>query len=240
MQNPSKDLTFIVYNAPKAPRYIKVKKSILKSLFILIPLMVIMSIALSQFYAFVFKMENNSLKSNIPVEIQKLKKEKAKISKELAFLQKNNKELINKISKGSSSGSTISSMNLLITPIGVKDLRSQSIVSIENLKTSSTKNEVKIDFLLMNQSSKKVRGFISIMQIQDNLIQFYPKVSLKADKDYRIEYTQGESFGISNSRETTAIFKRFSNSSITYKIFIFSNAGDLLAYKTLSENLTNE
>lgn len=240
MQNPSKDLTLIVYNAPKPPRYIKIKKSILKSLFILIPLMVILSITLSQVYAFIFKMENNSLKSNIPVEIQKLEKENAKIRKELSFLQKNNKELINKISRGSTTGTSISSMNMLITPLGAEDLRAKEMLNIEDLKVKVSKKQINVDFNLENLTNEKLQGYISIVQFQDNLIQFYPKTSLKPDKDYRIEFTQGESFGFSRFRPTSATFKRYSNSSVTFKIFIFSRAGNLLAYKTHSENLTNE
>ncbi|MBD67032.1 MAG: hypothetical protein CME62_17655 [Halobacteriovoraceae bacterium] len=240
MQNPSKDLTFIVYNAPSPPRYIKVKKSIIKSLFILIPFMVILSITLSYTYSFIYKLENNSLRSNIPIEIQKLQKENTELSQNLQYLKKNNEELISKLSKGGTSESSISSMNLFTMPIGIEDLRGKALINIDDIKITTTPKEIKLHFNMENQSNEKLQGYISVVQFQENLIQFYP-VNELSQKDYKIEYTQGESFGFSRFRPTTATFNRYSNSSVKYKIFIFSRTGNLLAYKQIAaRNLANE
>ena len=55
IQDPSKDLTLIVYNTPKPPKYLKVNKKLIKTLFILIPFMVITSITFTFIYSMLLK-----------------------------------------------------------------------------------------------------------------------------------------------------------------------------------------
>lgn len=47
IQDPSKELTLIVYNTPKPPKYIKLNKGLIKVLIFIIPLIIIVSIGSS-------------------------------------------------------------------------------------------------------------------------------------------------------------------------------------------------
>ena len=47
IQDPSKDLTLIVYNAPKPPRYLKINKKLLRLLLFLVPFLLIIALLTS-------------------------------------------------------------------------------------------------------------------------------------------------------------------------------------------------
>jgi len=233
IQDPSKDLTLIVYNTPKPPKYLKVNKTLIKTLFILIPFMVITSITFSFFYSMVLKNKIISLKSEVPKEILDLKKSNTLLATQLADIQKTNKNLVSKLSKGSGAETSLSSMGLFTAPLGLQDLRSKELVLIKDVKIETGK-KIKINFNLENNSSgqEKLSGYINVIQYQGNLIQFYPAYEL-SQRNLRLEYTQGESFGFSRFRPTSAEFQKLSKLSTRYKIFIFSRTGDLLAFKQL-------
>lgn len=233
IQDPSKDLTLIVYNTPKPPRYLKINKRLIKTLLILIPVMVITSITISFFYSLLLKNKIVSMKSEVPKEIKVLKTTNISLTNKLQELEKTNKNLVEKLSKGSESETSLSSMGLFTAPLGLKDLRSQELVLVKDAKIN-VGNKIKLEFNLENNSpgQEKLSGYISVIQYQGNMIQYYPNYEL-SQRNLRLEYTQGESFGFSRFRPTSAEFEKVSKLSTRYKIFIFSRTGDLFAFKQL-------
>jgi hypothetical protein len=232
-QDPSKDLTLIVYNTPNPPQYLKINKGLIKTLFILIPFMVITSITFSFIYSIVLKNKIVSLKSEVPKEIVDLKNKNLALSKSLITFRNTNKSLIQKLSKGGGTETSLSSMGLFTIPLGLKDLRNRQLVQIKDVKIESG-STIKLNFNLENSSpgGEKLSGYISVIQYQGSMIQFYPAYELP-QRDLRLEYTQGESFGFSRFRPTVVEFKKINKSSTKYKIFIFSRTGDLIAFKQL-------
>jgi len=233
IQDPSKDLTLIVYNTPKPPRYLKVNKNLIRTLFIIIPFMVITSITFSFFYSMLLKNKIVSLKSEVPKEIQELKAKNLLLTTELTNLEKTNKNLVGKLSKGSGAETSLSSMGLFTTPLGLQDLRNKELILIKDAKVEAGKT-IKLNFSLENNSpgQEKLSGYINVIQYQGNMIQYFPDYEL-SQRNLRLEYTQGESFGFSRFRPTMAEFTKHSNLSTRYKIFIFSRTGDLIAFKQL-------
>ncbi|MAX66538.1 MAG: hypothetical protein CME66_06350 [Halobacteriovoraceae bacterium] len=234
IQDPSKELTLIVYNTPKPPRYLRVKKRLIKTMITVIPLLVISSILLSFLYSMYLKNQLNQLKSREPLLINQLKSEKEELANSLSKLKKNNLILTQKLSKGSTAETSNSALALFTTPLGLEDLRSKELIKIENLKLNTNGQRIKLNFDLANNSpdNSKLSGFISVLQFQDNTIQYYPSYEL-SQKNLRMEYSQGESFSFSRFRPTTATFKKLIKSSAKYKIFIFSRTGNLLVYKQI-------
>lgn len=231
IQDPSKDLTLIVYNTPKPPKYIKINKSLMKVLITAIPILVIASISISFFYSMILKSKLNTLSSQEPEIIRELKKEKANLAIRINALKKTNLILTDKLSKGSQE-TAFSPLELFIRPIGIKDLRQKETVKIEKLRLTFDEKTIKFNFDLINnsQDGKKVSGFISIVQYQDNLLQVYPKYDL-SQKSLRLEFSKGESFTASRFRPVVGTFDKLTKISSKYKIYIFSRTGDLLFYK---------
>ena len=234
IQNPSKELTLIVYNTPKPPRYYKLNKALLKSLFTIIPILVITSISFSFLYSMFLKNKIVTLRSSEPIRIQALKTKTKELNTQLLSLKKTNSILTKKLSRGSAVETSISSLGLFTIPTGINDLRNKELIRIEDVKIKVDNKKIRLHFNLANNSPEhqKLSGYISVIQIQGSIMQFYPTHELAA-KTLRLEYTEGESFGFSRFRPTIASFQKLSNTSAKYKVFIFSKTGDLLAYKQL-------
>lgn len=232
-QNQSSDVTLIVYDTPKPPRYYKLNKNFIKSLVIVIPILVITSIMFSLLYSIFLKNKINQLTSSEPRRILELREVIAKQDIELANLAKTNSLMTEKLSKGSSGETSVSALGFFTIPIGIQDLRAKELVKIEQVEIKSGK-EIQLDFNLANNSpnAQKLSGYLTVVQYQDNIIQYYPSVEL-SEKNLRLEYSQGESFGFSRFRPTQVKFEKVSNKSAKYKVFIFSRTGDILAYKQL-------
>lgn len=234
IKKPSSELTFIIYDTPKPPKYVRINKGLLKSLIIVIPLFIILSITFSFLYSAFLKNKITLIKSKEPTIINALKSQKTSLETKIKNLETANKELTEKLSIGAPAENSYSALNLFTTPIGMKDLRSQELVKLEGTEVTSTKSEVILKFNLANNSpsGEKLSGFISAIQYQGSLLQFYPDYEL-SQKTMRLEFSKGESFGFSRFRPTIVKFKKVSSSSAKYKIFIFSRTGDLLVYKQI-------
>lgn len=234
IQNPSKDVTLIVYNTPEPPRYYKLNKGLVRTLIILIPLMVIISISISFLYSVFLKNKISSLKSSVPEKILELQNLNSNLTSELSLVKKTNTTLTEKLSKGSGSETSISSLGFFTLPIGINDLRSQELIKFEDIKVETVDGKILLKFNMANNSpnNEKLSGFITVVQYQGNLIQFFPDYELP-QKNLRLEYTSGESFGFSRFRPTVATFSKFNQTSAKYKIYVFSRTGDLITYKQL-------
>lgn len=233
IQSPSKEVTVIVYDTPKPPKYYKLNKSFIKTILIAIPLLTIFSISVSLLYSIFLKNKISQITSSEPKKILELREIIKKQETSIGTLTKTNTLITEKLSKGSGSETSVSALGLFTVPVGIQDLRSRELVKIEQIKVSS-EGEIKLAFNLANNSpnNEKLSGYLNVIQFQGNIIQYYPNIELP-QKNLRLEYSEGESFGFSRFRRTEAIFKKVSKKSAKYKIFIFSRTGDLLAYKQL-------
>ncbi len=232
IRNPSKDLTLIVYNTPKPPRYLKLNKKLIKSLVFIIPILIISSISISFLYSMYLKNKINSLKSKETEIIQQLQDDKEKLLSTVGSLQKTNTTLTKKLSQGSAQETSITSLGLFTTPLSIEDLREKELLRIESIDLKTEGNVIKFSFNLANNSEQgeKLSGYITVVQFQGNILQFYPEYEL-GEKNLRLEYSKGESFSFSRFRPTISQFTKVKNTSVRYKIYIFSRTGNLIAYK---------
>ena len=231
--NQSRDVTLIVYDTPKPPRYYKLNKSFIKSLVIIIPILVITSISFSLLYSIFLKNKINQITSSEPKRILELKELISKQKTEIQTLSKSNALITEKLSKGASGETSVSALGLFTVPVGIQDLRSKELVKLEQVSLKSG-DKIKLTFNLANNSpnNQKFSGYLTVVQYQDNIIQYYPNIEL-SEKNLRLEYSQGESFGFSRFRPTEAVFEKVSKKSARYKVFIFNRTGDLMVYRQL-------
>ena len=158
IQDPSKELTLIVYNTPKPPKYIKVNKSLLRTLVIVIPILIISSISISFVYSMYLKNKVNELRSEEPKIILALTNEKISLSNSLKSITRNNVVLTNKLSMGSSVETSNTSLGLFTSPLGIEDLRENELLKIDNLRLSSEEGKIKLAFDLANNTTEKLSG----------------------------------------------------------------------------------
>lgn len=234
IKSPSKELTLIIYNTPKPPRYIRVNKGLLKSLVIVVPVFIILSISLSFLYSAFLKNKINVIKSKEPEIIEALNSKNKNLLKQIYTLKKANKELTTKLSQPIETNSSASSLYFFTPPVGMKDLRDKELVKFENISVTSNSKNVVLKFNLSNNSPQgdKLSGYISVVQYQGSVVQFYPEYDL-SQKNMKLEFSKGESFSFSRFRPTEVVTKKLSTLSTKYKVYIFSRTGDLLVYKQL-------
>lgn len=233
IQNPSKDVTLIVYDTPKPPKYYKLNKNFIKTLLIVIPLIILTSISFSLLYSIFLKNKITALVSSEPRRIIELKGQLALQKSDIDNLKKTNTLITEKLSKGSGGETSVSALGLFTVPIGIQDLRSKELIKVEDAVVKTDK-EIKLSFNLANNSpnNEKLSGYLQVIQYQGNIIQYFPSTELP-QKNLRLEYSNGESFGFTRFRPTVATFTKVTNRSAKYKIYIFSRTGDLLAYRQL-------
>lgn len=233
IQSPSKEVTVIVYDTPKPPKYYRLNKSFIRTLLIAIPLLTIFSISVSLLYSIFLKNKISRITSSEPQRILDLQEVIQKQKSDIDVLSKTNALITEKLSKGTGSETSVSALGLFTVPVGIQDLRPKELVKIEQVELKS-EGSIKLSFNLANNSpnGEKISGYLNVIQFQGNLIQYYPNTELP-QKNLRLEYSEGESFGFTRFRPTEATFENVSKKSAKYKIFIFSRTGDLLAYKQL-------
>lgn len=236
IQDPSKDLTLIVYNTPKPPKYIKINKTLMKTLIFVIPIIVIFSIAFSMISSVYMKRKLENARNQEPEIILSLKKEKSLLASKVALLEVTNKTLTKKISQGQSGTNVAVNltniMALFTAPLGFEDKRGENLAKLENMTNDNVGNKLLFKFDILNNivSGIKLAGYITIVQYHRNGLSFYPQYDLSADSP-SLEFSKGESFTVSRFRPVIAEFPKPVGTNVWYKIFIFSRTGNLLAFR---------
>ena len=231
IHDPSKDLTLIVYNTPKPPRYLKINKRLLRLLLFAIPMLLIVSLLFSLSTSVYMKKTLDTARSQEPVIIASLKNDKAELAKQVVTLSALNKNLTKKISAGSAQ-TPASALALFVTPLGYQDFTEKEMVKLESMSANFKKDKVEFRFDLLNNldNDEKLAGYITIVQFAGNAMEYYPAYDLSLENN-RLDYSQGESFVVSRFRPVIAEFSKPSSLTAWYKIFIFDRSGNLLNYK---------
>jgi hypothetical protein len=235
IQDPSKEVTLIIYDTPKPPKYIKINKVLMKSLIFFIPLIVIISIGFSMLTSVYMKQKLETARSQEPEIILGLRAQTKKLTSEVEALKITKEELITKISSGGATNSNDdiqSLVNLFSVPIGFEDKRNSIQAKLENMSNENFTEKVLFKFDILNNKidKSKLAGYISIVQYHKDGVSFYPSYNLSPENPNLI-FSKGESFVVSRFRPVVAEFPKPKGSVAWYKIFIFSHTGNLLAFK---------
>ncbi len=236
IQDPSKDLTLIVYNTPKPPKYIKINKKLMKTLIFFIPIIVIFSIGFSMISSVYMKRKLEKARSQEPEIILGLKKEKSSLISEIKALKLTNTTLTKKISQGGAAQNIAPNitglMALFTAPLGFEDKRGDNFAKLENMTNDNLGKKLLFKFDILNNKldGKKLAGYITIVQYHREGLSFYPQYDLTSDSP-SLEFSKGESFTVSRFRPVIAEFSKPNGTNVWYKIFIFSRTGNLLAFK---------
>jgi hypothetical protein len=231
MENsPGKDLTLIIYDSPRPPKYLKVSKNFMWGLILFSPIAIAILLFSTLFTGYYAKSKIDNLKSYEPLTLQKLREEKETLQNKIFDLENINEELSEKISAGSSTPE--STLDLIAQPLGFKNLTTKNLAKMDNfsLQKGSEKLTLKFDLINNTQDSSRLSGFIIIAQMTNKELSFYPDVKF-TNQNLLIDYSTGESFYTSRFRPVIAEFKKPTSSSVRYRIFIFSRSGNLLANK---------
>lgn len=231
IQDPSKDLTLIVYNTPKPPRYLKINKKLLRLLLFLVPFLLIIALLSSLASSVYMKKKLETARSQEPEIILGLRQEKSELASKLTAMEKVNANLTKKISQGSDS-SPASALALFSTPIGYEDMTEKEMAKLENMSANFKQDKIEFRFDLLNNldNDEKLAGYITIVQYAGNTLQIYPDYDLSIENN-RLDFSKGESFVVSRFRPVIAEFRKPQALTVWYKVYIFGRSGNLMNFK---------
>lgn len=218
-------LSLILYEHKTPPRYFEMNKGMMKFLFLGLPaLSAVLAVA-----GIIFIARWNSYRTTeLPKEVLEVNRKLAKVERERDHLQKNNEELLKRIS--SSDNASSSDLSLFTTPKGQQDLTSDKYFETTDIKSSLSNGKLNLSFNLVNitPGNKRVSGHFIVMMKGASDIQFFPKALLEGDSQ-KVSYTSGEPFATSRFRPVKAEFHIHDNmKNAHFRVYVFSRVGDIL------------
>lgn len=106
-------------------------------------------------------------------------------------------------------------------------------IQIKNVKVSHAGNEYAVDFEVTNvdPNQRQIRGYIVVLAKTPNLLLSYPDGVFNPNQNIVLDYTKGETFGVSRLRPTRATFPAASldGKKPRFQILLFGTDGKVIA-----------
>lgn len=232
IQKTGNDVSIVIYDAPLPPKYFRLSKRFIRTLFITVPMLVI--ILLTGFFLWGL---GNRLKETpvptMPVVISESDSKLMAMESEIKTLQDSNQELINKLAATPAVTTAEDPYLMAIKkPYGMQNLLAQNKITLDQLALVQNENKVNLKFQLISSSPEsRVTGHILVFMLSNSGLMAYPKEANNS-LGQGIKYSAGEPFSFSRLRPTNAEFLlQPTGDSAKFIIYIFNREGDLLLIK---------
>ena len=223
----SKFLTMVIYEDQKATKCFEIKRSHIKSVLIILPLIAFISLGLGIYSLISVKKRVLELEKERPAEIQMLADKLEIAINEKSEAEKSYKQLLKKLNSPSGEGALILP---LVTPVtGFKDLRKEKTLELNNFRFEKNENSITCSFDVMNKvEPEKTSGYVFVILKTASTIQIHPKQNLPFDKGMT-SFDSGDRFTVTRFRPFTAEFTVLpTDDEFSIKVYIFSRHGDLI------------
>lgn len=235
IQSKSEEVSIVIYDSPLPPKYFTFKKSFLRTLLFLAPIIVLAVITLLFFWAF----ESQLKYAKKPKFPELINKEQARILelegmvKELTISNKNLSEKLSTTPE-TQAPSEVTNLLAIKKPYGMQNLISKNKVSIDNIRVQFVQNQAKLEFHILSNQENRISGHVLVFLISGNQLISYPNVGSTSLLE-GIKYTQGEAFSVTRLRPTLANFPLPVAETVKFIVYIFSREGDLLLMQETKE-----
>lgn len=233
IQKNGDEVSIVIYDAPLPPKYFRLTKRFIKTLFVVVPILSV-SILFLVFTWGIGSRLKDAPTSVITDSVYSPEDRTTALEAEIKSLQESNKQLAEKLSiTPASTGDSDNSFLMIIKkPYGMQSLISENKVSLDQFEFLHEKNKINLKFQIISSNPEtKVLGHIIVFMISDSGLLAYPQ-ELNSNLLDGIKYSSGEPFAVSRLRPTNAEFKYQPNGNeVKFVIYIFSREGDLLLVK---------
>ena len=154
--------------------------------------------------------------------------------KELAGLREDIAKLsaqLEERKKNPSGNVTVGAMQFL-GPNSTLMAEQDVLMKVKNprIRYDENSKELNLDFELHNTdpAQNQVRGYIVVLAITKEIIASYPSAVFSPNDNIVVDFTKGETFGVSRFREAHATFSNFLSKKPSFRILLFRNDGKLL------------
>lgn len=230
IQESTDEVSIVVYDAPLPPKYFRLKKSFIRAITVIAPIVVFLIVSAFFVWGVIPRLEKSPSLS-LPTLESEQEKQIRILSKKVESIEAENQNLVAKLSSAPGEASAEDPYLMMIKkPYGMQNLLSQNRVFLESMEIGREPNKTTLKFQLVSSTpDKKVTGHIIVFMISDTHgVMAYP---MKANESIRsgIKYAEGESFSVSRMRPTSAEFKHPTvEDNVRFLIYIFNREGDLL------------
>lgn len=224
-------ISLIFFEDPRSPRYFEINKKHLKFLFVGLPVICLIIIAILLIGILYFNQIKASILRKEPVVIKQLRAENQELTLKSSETVKFNKILQNKLSSGIST--PLSSLGYFYPISGQQDLTHTPVIAIENYNYQFDQNSLSISFSLANlsQNGSKQAGYVFTFLKTVNGIMVQPQSALP-EEEFQLKFNRGEYFSFSRFRPVNATFNLNQKvDSFLVKVLVFSRTGDLILKK---------
>ncbi len=229
IQKNGDEVAIVIYDAPLPPKYFRLTKRFIRTLFIVVPLFII-----SLILAFFLWGLGNRLQDSPSISLPKVMTETDNkfyaLESEVKLLQETNKTLSEKLSAGPAAVNVNDPyLSIIKKPYGMQNFLGQNKVTLDQFEFLQNSNKVNFKFQIISSSSEtRVTGHVLVLMISESGILAYPAEANK-ELSQGVKYSSGEPFAVSRLRPTDAVFlNSLSGESVKFIIYIFSREGDLL------------
>lgn len=233
IQQPRGEVSIVIYDAPLPPRYFRLSKKFIRTLFVTAPLVFLFLLSVLFFWGLGTRVQKTPV-PEIPDVLNQKDSEVLALRSEVETLKKSNEEMSLKLASTPSTPVGTDEPNLLAIkrPYGMQNLMNEKRVTLDQFVFDQDKNKVSLKFVIISSKPEnRVTGHVLVFMISESGLMAYPKeANLRIAEG--IKYSTGEPFSVSRLRPTNAEFlHNLVGDSVKFQIFIFSREGDLLLVK---------
>lgn len=228
IQKTGNEVSIVIYDAPLPPKYFRLSKRFIKTLFVVFPLLISL-LLLGMFLWGLMERLEDAPRPTFPKVLNEQNAKLAALRKEVQDLQASNNVLTEKLASQPASGAAEDVFLLAIKrPYGMQNLMAEKRVTLDALELVKEGNKAVFKFHIISSAEKRVSGHILVfMSSSSGLLAWPPEANNSLSSG--IKYTQGDSFAVSRLRPTNAVFPhQLSNEPVKFHIYIFNREGDLL------------
>lgn len=229
IQKNGDEVAIVIYDAPLPPKYFRLTKRFIKTLFVVVPVVLVAIFFLLFSWGLGTRIKatpSPSLPSVIPIEDNKL----SALETEITSLKESNNQLTEKLAAQPAAATPEDPYLLAIKkPYGMQNLLAQNKVTLDQFDLVQEASKVGLKFQIISSSPEtKVTGHILVFMMSENGLMAYPERA-NALITQGIKYSAGEPFSVSRLRPTNAEFRtQLTGQSVKFIIYIFNREGDLL------------
>lgn len=230
IQQNSGEVSIVVFDAPLPPRYFRITKKFIRTLFVVVPVFLVLVVAA----LFVWGLGSRVHQAPIPKLPDVMVESDSRVSEleaEVQSLTASNAELTTKLSALPATTGAAEDPYLMNIkkPYGMQNFLSENRVSLDQFQATLEDKKITLKFqIISSRPETKVTGHVLVYMLSDAGLMVYPKEA-NATLTSGIKYSSGEPFSVSRLRPTNADFiTRSGAETAKFMVYIFSREGDLL------------
>jgi hypothetical protein len=232
IQSSGDEVSIVIYDNPLPPKYFRLNKRFIKSLFVVTPVILIL-IFISLFLWGLGARFKSATKPNFRIKNNDQENQLAVLKAEITQLQQSNNSLTEKLSaQPSATGVDEPFLMAIKRPYGMQNLISKNLVSADQFNFSKEAGNLSLKFQIISTTPEnKVTGHIHVFMVSNSGVMAYPNAANQFLAE-GIKYSVGEPFAVARLRPTNAIFpQQITADKVKFVVYIFSREGDLLLVK---------